>query len=125
MSPTFEPEPYRVVEKNGNAVIIENSTGQRKMRIVGHMKTERGATSTESPAPPIPAVTPKEGVTYEKIKSDTRWKSAKRLNTSCTSSTQSSSRKAGWSSSQEMRDSSADEGLCLPIETELLGLIIM
>ena len=34
LSPTFEPEPYRVVEKNGNAVIIENSTGRSKMRIV-------------------------------------------------------------------------------------------
>ena len=38
LSPTFEPEPYRVVEKNGSAVIIENATGQSKMRNVGHMR---------------------------------------------------------------------------------------
>ena len=38
MSPTFKPEPYRVLEKNGNAVVIENSAGQSKMRNTGHMK---------------------------------------------------------------------------------------
>ena len=51
-SPTFEPEPYRVLEKNGNAVVIETSAGQSKMRNAGHMKkfvdpgTEKGTAET-------------------------------------------------------------------------------
>ena len=71
LSPTFEPEPYQVVEKNGNPVVIENSAGQSKMRNAGHMKkfvdpgTERGATETKLPAPSIATDTPKEGVTFE------------------------------------------------------------
>ena len=70
LSPTFEPEPYRVLEKNGNAVVIENSAGQCKMRNAGHMKfvdpgTESGATETELPAPSVTADTPKEGVIFE------------------------------------------------------------
>ena len=71
LSPTFEPEPNRVVEKNGKAVVIENSAGQSKMRNAGHMKkfvdpgTERGATENEPPAPSITTDTPKEGVTFE------------------------------------------------------------
>ena len=53
LPPTFEPEPYHVLEKNGNAVVIKNSAGQSKMRNAGHMKkfvdlgTEKGATDTE------------------------------------------------------------------------------
>lgn len=42
LSPTFEPEPYRVVEKNGSAVNIENATGQSKIRNVGHMEEVYG-----------------------------------------------------------------------------------
>ena len=59
LSPTFESDPYRVVEKNGNAVIIENSTGQSKMRNTGHIKkfvdpgAEAHATGTELPAPSV------------------------------------------------------------------------
>ena len=55
LSPTFEPEPYRILEKNGNAVVIENSSGQSKMRNAGHMKkfvdlgTEKGASSGKRP----------------------------------------------------------------------------
>ena len=70
-SPTFKPEPYRVLEKNGNAVFIENSAGQSKMRNAGHMKkfvdpgTEKGATETELPAPSVTTDTPNEGVTFE------------------------------------------------------------
>ena len=65
LSPKFEPEPYRVAEKNGNAVVIENSAGQSKMRNAGNMKkfvdrgTERGATETKFPAPSIATDTPK------------------------------------------------------------------
>ena len=38
LSPTYEPEPYRVIQRNGSAVIIENADGESKMRNVGHMK---------------------------------------------------------------------------------------
>ena len=71
LSPTFEPEPYRVVEKNGNAVIIENSSSQSKMRNAGHMKkfvdpgAETGASGTELPAPSETTDTPKEGASFE------------------------------------------------------------
>ena len=71
MSPTSEPEPYQVVEKNGNAVVIENSVGQSKMRNAGHMKkfvdpgTEMGATETELPTPSVTNDTPKEGIISE------------------------------------------------------------
>ena len=71
LSPTFEPAPYRVVEKTGNAVVIKNSAGQSKMRNAAHMKkfgdpgTERGATETESPALPVTTDTPKEAVIFE------------------------------------------------------------
>ena len=33
VSPTFQPESYRVLERNGNEVAIENSTGQSKMLV--------------------------------------------------------------------------------------------
>ena len=71
LSPTLEPEPYRVLEKIGNAVVIENSAGQSKMRNAGHRKkfvdpgTEKGATETELPAPSVKTDTTKEGVTFE------------------------------------------------------------
>ena len=38
LSPTLEPEPCRVVEKNGSIVIIKNATVQSKMWNVGHKK---------------------------------------------------------------------------------------
>ena len=72
MSPTFEPEPYRFLEKNRNSVVIENSAGQSKMRNAGHMKkfvdpeTEKDATDTELPAPSVTTDTPKEVVIFEK-----------------------------------------------------------
>lgn len=68
LSPTFEPEPYRVVEKNGNAVVIESSAGQSKMRNAGHMKkfvdsgSETGAREIELPATSATTETPKEVV---------------------------------------------------------------
>ena len=66
--PTFKPEPYRVLEKNGNVVVIENYAGQSKMRHAGHMKkfvypgTEKGATDTELPAPSVTTDAPKESL---------------------------------------------------------------
>ena len=71
LSPTLEPEPYRVVAKNGNAVVIESSAGQSKMRNAGCMKkfidpgTERGFTETGLPAPSVTNDTPNEGVMLE------------------------------------------------------------
>lgn len=71
LSPTFELDPYRVVEKNGNAVIIKNSSGQSKMRNTGHMKkfvdpgAETGASGTELPTPSKTTDTPKEGASFE------------------------------------------------------------
>ena len=73
LSPTFEPEPYRVVKKNGNADVIENSAGQSKMRNAGHIKkfvdpgTERSGAETKLPAPSIATDTPKEEVTFEQV----------------------------------------------------------
>ena len=59
------------MEKNGNAVVIENSAAQSKMRNAGHMKkfvdpgTGTGARETELPAPSVTTNTPKEGVISE------------------------------------------------------------
>ena len=71
LSPTLEPEPYRVAEKNGNAVVIENSAGQSKMRNADHMKkfvdpaSETGAREIELPATSVTTDTPKEVVISE------------------------------------------------------------
>ena len=65
-SSTFEPEPYRVVEKNGNAVVIENSAAQSKMRNAGHMKkfvdpgSETGAREIELPASSVTTTHPRK-----------------------------------------------------------------
>jgi len=59
------------VEKNGNAVVIENSASQSKMRNAGHMKkfadpgTEMGATETELLTSSVTTDTPNEGVMLE------------------------------------------------------------
>ena len=37
-SPNFEPVPYKVVEKKGNAVLIEDQEGNTKLRNTSHMK---------------------------------------------------------------------------------------
>ena len=71
LSPTFEPEPYRVVEKNGSAGFIENSAGKSKMWNAGHMKksvdprAERGIAETELSVPSTATDTPEEGVVCE------------------------------------------------------------
>ena len=38
LSPNFEPVPYKVVEKKGNAVLIEDQDGNTKLRNMSHMK---------------------------------------------------------------------------------------
>ena len=59
------------MEKNGNAVVTENSAGQSKTRSAGHMKkfinpgTERGATETEPPALSATTDTTMDGVILE------------------------------------------------------------
>jgi hypothetical protein len=34
----FEPHPYKVVRREGNAVVIQDSDGDNKMRAIAHMK---------------------------------------------------------------------------------------
>ena len=34
----YEPEPYKVIEKDGNAVVLQDAQGVTKMRSAGHMK---------------------------------------------------------------------------------------
>ena len=104
LSPTFEPEPYCVLEKNGSAVVIKNFTGQNKMRNAGHMKkfvdqgTEKGAAETELPTPSVTIDTAKEGVFVNRIQ---LLEFSKFPNTVFTSSAESSSRRAKESPSQE------------------------
>ena len=38
LCPNFEPVPYKVVEKKGNAVLIEDQEGNTKLRNVSHIK---------------------------------------------------------------------------------------
>ena len=38
LSPNFEPLPYEVVEKKGNAVLIQDQEGNTKLRNASHMK---------------------------------------------------------------------------------------
>ena len=38
LSPHLEPDPYRVIEKDGTAIVIQDAQGQTKMRNVGQMK---------------------------------------------------------------------------------------
>ena len=38
LSPNYEPEPYIVTRKDGNAVIIQDTNGNNKMRNIAHMK---------------------------------------------------------------------------------------
>lgn len=37
-SPNFEPLPYKVVEKKGNAVLIQDHEGNTRLRNASHMK---------------------------------------------------------------------------------------
>ena len=38
LSPNFEPEPYKVIEKDGNAAVVADAEGNTKMRNAAHMK---------------------------------------------------------------------------------------
>ena len=37
LSPNYEPEPYIVTRKDGNAVILQDTSGNNKMRNIAHM----------------------------------------------------------------------------------------
>ena len=45
----FEPTPYKVVQKDGNALLLENE-GVRKMRNVAHVKKLVKQSSADGPA---------------------------------------------------------------------------
>ena len=38
LSPNYEPDPYKVIHKDGNAVTLEDANGNSKMRNIAHMK---------------------------------------------------------------------------------------
>jgi len=38
LSPNYEPEPYTVTHKDGNAVILQDTNGNNKMRNIAHIK---------------------------------------------------------------------------------------
>lgn len=38
LSPNFEPDPYVVAHKDGNAVVLQDAEGNCKMRNIAHMK---------------------------------------------------------------------------------------
>ena len=46
----FEPTPYKVVQKDGNALLLENDKGVRKMRNVTHVKKLVKQSSADGPA---------------------------------------------------------------------------
>lgn len=50
----FEPTPYNVVQKDGNALLLENEEGVRKMRNVVHVKKLVKQSSNNGPAEKIP-----------------------------------------------------------------------
>ena len=39
LSPNYEPEPYTVTHKDGNAVILLDTNGNNKMRNIAHTKS--------------------------------------------------------------------------------------
>ena len=61
LSPNYEPDPYKVVHKDGNAVILEDANGNSKMRNIAHMKkfvepetTEKGELVQPKEQPQVP-----------------------------------------------------------------------
>lgn len=60
LSPNYEPEPYKVVHKDGNAVILEDTNGNNKMRNIAHMKKFVAPETTEKEDQVQPAQLPQE-----------------------------------------------------------------
>ena len=66
LSPNYEPEPYIVTRKDGNAVILQDTNGNNKMRNIAHMKkfvdpetVDKGQIDPQPPLPEQP-VQPKQ-----------------------------------------------------------------
>ena len=55
LSPNYEPDPYTVIQKDGNAVILEDADGNNKMRNIAHMKKFVTPTPVEAEGPVEPA----------------------------------------------------------------------
>jgi hypothetical protein len=61
LTSNFEPHPYKVVCREGNAVVVQDSDGDNKMRAIAHMKkyvepqvveTKETVETTVSPSEP-------------------------------------------------------------------------
>ena len=55
LSPNYEPDPYTVIQKDGNAVILEDANGNNKMRNIAHMKKFVTPEPVEAEGPAEPA----------------------------------------------------------------------
>ena len=60
ISPNYEPEPHKVVHKVGNAVILEDTNGNNKMRNIAHMKKFVAPETTEKEDQVQPTQLPQE-----------------------------------------------------------------
>ena len=72
LSTHFEPNPYRVIEKDGNAIVIQYAQGQTKMRNVGHMKKFVAADPVTS-VTPSPVKLSIDGSHVSRQKSAPKW----------------------------------------------------
>ena len=55
LSPNYEPDPYTVIQKDGNVVILEDADGNNKMRNIAHTKKFVTPTPVEAEGPAEPA----------------------------------------------------------------------
>ena len=55
LSPRYEPDPYTVIQKDGNAVILENANGDNKMWNTAHVKKYVTPKPVEAEGPAEPA----------------------------------------------------------------------
>ena len=53
--PNYEPDPYTVIQKDGNAVILEDANGNNKMRNIAHMKKFVTPEPAAAEGPAVPA----------------------------------------------------------------------
>jgi len=65
LSPNYEPEPYIVTRKDGNAVILQDTNGNNRMRNIAHMNkfddletTDKGETDPQPHLPEKPRCSP-------------------------------------------------------------------
>ncbi|XP_062844794.1 uncharacterized protein K02A2.6-like [Trichomycterus rosablanca] len=62
LDPDFESQPYEVISKQGNAVIIQQPNSLPKMRNAAHVKKFNSDVSLSAPSIPNPVTTPAESV---------------------------------------------------------------